>query len=102
MLARLLNITDALSQLFQCAFLPRPDSTSADESTSGRCHWEAHHASRHWTWRAAERAIDTLFWFDRQDGKGHCELADLRDYERAREKVRRVERRNIKSREARP
>lgn len=92
---RITNTLDALSQLFQCAFLPRPDSTSANESTSGRSHWEAHHASRHWTWRVAEKAIDAAFFWDRDGGRRHCQLADQRDYERAKEKVRRFEARQV-------
>lgn len=91
---RLINTLNALSQLGQCMFLPRPESTSANESISGRCYWEAHHASRHWTWRAAERAIDAVFWWDRGDGMRHCQRADLRDYHEAQDKVRRFEARN--------
>lgn len=90
--ARLRNIGDALSQLGQAALLPRPDTTSANESISGRSHWEARYVTRHWTWRWAERVIDVLFWFDRDDqGRRHCELADVRDYQRALDKVRRFE-----------
>lgn len=89
---RLAKSLDALSQWWNVTGLRRHQDTDANESTSGRCHWEARHGSRHWSWKLAERAIDALFWFDRDaEGRGHCELADLRDYERAKEKVRRFE-----------
>ncbi len=92
MTSRLIKIGDALSQLLNVTLLRRHEATDPNESTSGRCHWEARYASRHWTWQWAERAIDALFWRDRDDtGRRHCELSDLRDYERAREKVRRFE-----------
>ena len=38
-----------------------------DETLSSRAHREGHK-----TW---ERIIDRLFWFDVQDGIGHCELS---------------------------
>lgn len=83
---------DALSQFFNVAFLRRHHDTDANESTSGRSYWEAEHGSKHWSWRAAKWTIDTILFFDRdKQGRGHCELADLRDYERAKEKIRRFE-----------
>lgn len=92
MASRLHKSLDALSQWCNVTFLRRHYDTDSDESMSGRCYWEAEHGSKHWTWKAAQRFIDTLLWFDRDDqGRGHCELADLKDYERAKEKVRRFE-----------
>lgn len=89
---RLISALDALSQLANAALLARSNDTDANESVSGRCYWEAHHGSRHWTWVRAEQVIDYLFWWDSDaQGRGHCELADLRDYHRALDKVRRFE-----------
>lgn len=46
------------------------DQTWADETLSSRCH----------RWRLADIAwpaklIDTVFWWDKKGGKGHCELS---------------------------
>jgi len=82
-MTRLWNILDACSQLGNAVFLPRPDQTSANESISGRAHRMG------WRWLA--RAIDTALWFDRDGARGHCELADERDYIRARQKVNEYE-----------
>lgn len=89
--SRLHKIHHALSQLGNVMTLRRHRDTDASESISGRCFWEARYGSKHWTWVWAERAIDRLFWRDHRDGMGHCELADLADYERAKTKVRRFE-----------
>lgn len=85
----------ALSCALNVAVLRRPEDTSAGESTSGRSYWEAHYGNQqgHWTWRLAIWLIDALFFWDREDGRRHCELSDTRDYERALEKVRRYENR---------
>ena len=85
----------SFKRMCNVALLPRHADTNANESTSGRCYWEAEHGSRHWTWHTARRAIDGLFFFDRgPEGEGHCTLADRRDYLRAKEKVRRYEHRS--------
>ena len=81
---------DALSQWFNVTFLRRHHDTNANESTSGRCHREAQ-LTGHWTWVYAEKAIDILRFTDRDGDKGHCELSVLRDYERAKETVRKFE-----------
>jgi hypothetical protein len=85
----------ALSCALNVLVLRRPEDTSAGESTSGRTFWEARYGQHagHWTWAWAMRAIDALFFWDRDGEKRHCELADLRDYARAKEKVRRFENR---------
>ena len=76
--------------------LRRPEDTSAGESTSGRTYWETYYGKSegHWTWRLGLWFIDTIIFWDREDGQKHCELADIRDYERAKEKVRRFEARS--------
>jgi len=91
--SRLCKVLDATSQLGNMLFLRRHQDSNSDESISGRSFWEARHGKHagHWTWVWAERMIDTLLWFDRKDGMGHCELADLRDYYRAKAKVKRYE-----------
>lgn len=38
-----------------------------DETISSRVHREG--------WSKTEKFIDTLFWFDKQNGIGHCELS---------------------------
>lgn len=83
----------ALSCAFNVACLRRPEDTSAGESTSGRTFWEARYGDNagHWSWLLAIRLIDALFFYDHDGRMGHCELSDLRDYERAKEKVRRFE-----------
>lgn len=90
---RLVMFGYALSCALNVLALRRPEDTSAGESTSGRSYWEARYGSEagHWSWLMAVRLIDALFFWDREDGKGHCELSDLRDYDRAKEKVRRFE-----------
>lgn len=88
----------AQSCAFQVLWLSRPEDTSEGESTSGRAFWESRYGQHagHWSWVWAVRIIDRLwslivFW---DNAPGHCERADLRDYERAKEKVRRFEGRN--------
>lgn len=94
---RLLLRLELLAYALSCAgnvlFLRRPEDTSAGESISGRAFWEARYGKHagHWSWRWAVRLIDALPWPDPGDGMKHCERADLRDYERAKEKVRRFE-----------
>ena len=85
---RLWNIADAVSQLFQVTFAPRARDTSANESLSGRSHREG--------WRWLERAIDLLCWWDTDGARGHCALADERDYIRAKRKVMEYEARNAR------
>jgi hypothetical protein len=93
---RLTLLSYTLSCGLNVLFLRRPEDTSAGESTSGRTYWETYHGKSkdHWTWRLGLWFIDTTIFWDREDGKKHCELADIRDYERAKEKVRRFESRN--------
>lgn len=83
----------ALSCALNVLVLRRPEDTSAGESTSGRTFWESKHgkSAGHWSWSLGAWMIDALFFWDRQDGKCHCELSDERDYLRAKEKVRRYE-----------
>lgn len=69
---RLLNIGDALSQLMQVTFAPRPQDTNANESLSGRSYRE-----RWWT----QRVIDAIFFWE----PDHCRKAVERDAIRARE-----------------
>ena len=90
---RLTMLKYALSCALNVLVLRRPEGTSAGESTSGRTYWEARYGREagHWSWRLAIGLIDALFFWDREEGKHHCELSDLRDYERAKEKVRRFE-----------
>lgn len=87
---------DAASQFFNVTFLRRLEDTNPNESTSGRCFWEYRHGKHagHWSWWLGEKVIDGLLFWDREDGLGHCALADRRDYERAKEKVRLYEGRN--------
>jgi len=91
--ARFKKSLDAASAWANVTLLRRHQDTDADESISGRSFWEARYGKHagHWSWVWTERIIDALFWWDRRDGMKHCELADLRDYKRAKEKVRRFE-----------
>jgi len=90
---RLQKSLDAFSQFLNVALLRRIADTEADESISGRSHWEANHGDHagHWSWVWAEAAINAVFWWDRDGDMHHCQRADLRDYHRAKEKVRRFE-----------
>lgn len=77
MIARLVAMGDALSQLVQVTFCPHPEGRpNANESLSGRSHKEG--------WRI-EWVIDLIFFWQRNPG--HCERADRKDYERAKRKV---------------
>lgn len=67
---RLENIGDALSQLANVAFLPKPFETDANESISGRAHRRR--------WVRVER------WIDRVAGREHCRKAFAKDVRRAR------------------
>jgi hypothetical protein len=79
---RLWNITDALSQLANVTFLPGAYQTNANESVSGRAYREG--------WRFVVGVINIMFFWDRgPDGEGHCQLADQRDMQRARERLSR-------------
>lgn len=74
---RIENTADAASQLFNCACLPRPFDTGANESISGRCYREGIVEGRSGAWSAAQRAID-LVW--RIFGvEGHCHGAYMKD-----------------------
>jgi len=95
----------AASCVINVGLVRRPEDTSEGESTSGRAFWEARFGkfAGHWSWVWGVRLIDGLAdlidWIlrrKRTDGMGHCERADLRDYHRAKEKVRRFEGRNLK------
>lgn len=91
---RLVKALDALSQLLQVALLRRHEDSDAHESISGRCFWESEYGPNagHWSWVWPRRVIDAIFWMDRDVwGRGHCELADIRDYHRACHKVRTYE-----------
>lgn len=79
---RPIKIGDALSQLFNVAFLPRHRETNANESISGRAHRMG--------WRRVERFIDWLFSPWESD---HCRLAHEKDQWRALEllKLRQAE-----------
>lgn len=72
---RLINVTDALSQLGNVLFLPRPHDTNANESISARCHRE--------NWTFAIRVVNLLCFWD----PDHCRAAYDRDIERARSLV---------------
>lgn len=99
MLRSLFLRAEMLGYALSCAgnvlFLRRPEDTSAGEGISGRAFWENRYGqqSGHWSWRWGVKLIDAVFVWDRRGGKRHCELADLRDYERAKQKVRRYENR---------
>lgn len=70
--SRLIEIGDALSQLFNVALLPNHKSTTANESISGRSH--------RCGWKTAERIIDFLFSpFEKQ----HCLKSHEADVRRA-------------------
>lgn len=90
---RLTLLGYALSCALNVLALRRPEDTSAGESTSGRTFWESKYgkSAGHWSWAQAAWIIDALFFWDRDGVKQHCELADERDYVRAKEKVRRYE-----------
>jgi hypothetical protein len=84
MIARLIAMGDAASQLVQVTVCPHRDrSPNANESLSGRSHREGW-----WT----EAVIDALFFWQRNPG--HCERADRNDYERAKHKVMEYEARH--------
>ena len=77
MIARLIAMGDAASQLVQVALCPHRDRPpNANESLSGRSYVEGW-----WT----EPLIDALFFWQRNPG--HCERAYRKDCERARRKV---------------
>jgi len=81
---RLWNTTDALSQLANAMLLPGAYRTNANESVSGRAYREG--------WRMMAAVIDAVFFWDRgPDGEGHCQLADRRDVQRARDRLFRSE-----------
>ncbi len=73
MTGRLYKIGDALSQLCNVAFLPEHESTTANESISGRVH--------RCGWRHTESLINLLFspW-----KREHCRLSYEADVARAR------------------
>lgn len=77
------NILDALTQLGNALFLPRPFDTNANESISGRCYREAVLEKRGGAWLVAQRAIDWLFEIGGQ--REHCLGAYLTDLARGDE-----------------
>ena len=91
--SRLRKSLNALSQFGNVTLLRRHHDTNANESISGRCHWEAQYGKEagHWTWVWAERFIDIIFFWDREEDMGHCESSDKEEYDDAKEKVRRYE-----------
>lgn len=77
LLRRLENSADAFSQFVNCAFLPRPFDTQANESVSGRCYREGALEGRGGAWRLAQRAIDAVW---RVFGtEAHCHGAYMKD-----------------------
>lgn len=77
------NVLDALTQLGNALFLPRPFDTNANESISGRCYREAVLEKRGGVWLAAHRTIDWLFEIGGQ--REHCLSAYLTDLARGDE-----------------
>lgn len=77
------NVLDALTQLGNAMFLPRPFDTNANESISGRCYREAMLEKRGGAWLVAQRAIDWLFEIGGQ--REHCMAAYLTDLARGNE-----------------
>lgn len=77
------NVLDALTQLGNAMFLPRPFDTNANESISGRCYREAVLEERGGAWLVAQRAIDWLFEIGGQ--REHCLSAYLTDLARGDE-----------------
>lgn len=74
---RIANTADAASQLFNCACLPRPFDTQANESVSGRCYREGTVEGRGGAWSAAQRAIDAVWRICGTEG--HCHGAYMKD-----------------------
>jgi hypothetical protein len=72
MTSRLIMVGDALSQLFNVAFLRNLKDTTSNESTSGR----AHRAG----WERTEKLIN---WLASPFEKDHCRLAYENDVRRA-------------------
>jgi hypothetical protein len=79
MRGRLLNISDALSQLLQVTLFPRPQDTNANESISGRSHREG--------FKTLERVVNFIFVWD----PDHCRKAVERDLQRAKDYIKQVE-----------
>ena len=77
------NVLDALTQLGNALFLPRPFDTNANESISGRCYREAVFEKRGGVWLVAHKAIDWLFEIVGQ--QEHCLGAYLTDLARGDE-----------------
>lgn len=77
------NVLDALTQLGNAMFLPRPFDTSANESISGRCYREGTLERKGGAWLVAQRAIDWLFEIGGQ--REHCLGAYLTDLARGDE-----------------
>jgi len=83
--SRAMKVGDALSQLINVAILPDHHDTNANESISGRAY--------RCGWTRTQWFINRLFWWDRAGNRGHCELADGRDVDRARELIESLDRR---------
>jgi len=86
-MSRLKKVLDAVSQLGNVALLPRVEETTANDSISGRCYWEANFGRRSFLWKTSELVINALFWFDRQGSDRHCKLTYLRDVRRAEARI---------------
>lgn len=76
---RLIKIGDALSQLFNVAFLPNHKETNANESISGRSYRQG--------WSNAERFINWLLHLWEED---HCRKAYEKDLWRAEQLTKRA------------
>ena len=62
----LLSLLIAIDQLVNCLLCGFPD-----ETVSSR----AHRCNDKRKWQIAEKVINTLFWFDEDNGMKHCELS---------------------------
>jgi hypothetical protein len=69
------RLGDATSQWWNVAIF----DGMPNESISGRS-WRE-------DWPRMRAFVDFLLWFDRDGERGHCELSDLRDIERCRQRL---------------
>jgi hypothetical protein len=71
---RLFMVADAISQLFNVAFLPNVHETTANESISGRAYRQG--------WTRTQRFIDWLFFLVESE---HCKQSHYADVKRAKD-----------------